>query len=260
MIESILMKADTSACICDFDDPYDDYIVYCNMEIYGIPEDLPDIDKDDICRGSTEKAVKLGTVTGMLVLGSQAEKTDMDIYEICDSIDGYAEHIYSALSEDNGPLGYNPYYDFFCISDIEMQDEYNEDDLKLRIIESLPEFLLCAYHVFPDIIAVSPEPLEYEKPVLQEFKERMAVEIAAGNMDNFLVNLEQSNDEDYEDEVKLMLDEDQFNYLLGRRVKGESYPESAKDKEVWELYSRAGFYEHLNTRVLFQHCHDNCFE
>ena len=54
-----------------------------------------------------------------------------------------------------------------------------------------------------------------------------------------------------------MLDEDQQNYLLGRRIKGEGYPKSAKDKAAWELYHAAGFKEHLNTRVMFKVCYDN---
>ena len=57
--------------------------------------------------------------------------------------------------------------------------------------------------------------------------------------------------------VKLVLDEDQQNYHLGRRIKGEGYPKSAKDKAAWELYHAAGFKEHLNTRVMFKACYDN---
>lgn len=54
-----------------------------------------------------------------------------------------------------------------------------------------------------------------------------------------------------------MLDEDQQNYLLVRRIKGEGYPKSAKDKAAWELYHAAEFKEHLNTMVMFKVCYDN---
>ena len=54
-----------------------------------------------------------------------------------------------------------------------------------------------------------------------------------------------------------MLDEDQQNYHLGRRIKGDGYPESTKDKTTWDLYHAADFKEHLNTRVLFKVCRDN---
>ncbi len=54
-----------------------------------------------------------------------------------------------------------------------------------------------------------------------------------------------------------MLDEEQQSYTLGRRVKSEPYPESAKDKAVWHLYHAAGFKEHLNTRELFKVCRDD---
>ena len=45
------------------------------------------------------KAVYIWTVTGLLILVGQAVKTGLDIYDICDCIDGYAEFIYSALSK-----------------------------------------------------------------------------------------------------------------------------------------------------------------
>ena len=63
----------------------------------------------------------------------------------------------------------------------------------------------------------------------------------------------------YTEGVKLVLDEKQQKYLLGRCIKGEEYPESAKDKTAWELYHAAGFKVHLNTRVLFKVCRDNQF-
>ena len=62
---------------------------------------------------------------------------------------------------------------------------------------------------------------------------------------------------DDESGIQLVLDEDQQNYILGRRIKGEGYPESAIDKADWELYNAAGFNEHLNTRVLFRVCRDD---
>jgi hypothetical protein len=57
--------------------------------------------------------------------------------------------------------------------------------------------------------------------------------------------------------IEIVFDEDQQNYILGRRIKGESYPASAIDKAEWELYHAAGFKEYLSTQVLFRVCRDD---
>ena len=233
-------------------EPYEGYIINCRIKIFGIPDGLTDDDEEEIYGGEMGGAVRIGTVTGLLILGGQAAKTGLDIYGICDCIDGYVEFIYSALSEGNGSLTFEPYLDIFCIDAIEMQTEFDTDDLKLRILDCLPQFLLRAYHTFPDIIADHPKPLPYEKSIHQKIKEGMALEISRRMMSSF----PDEPPADDEGGVRLVLDEEQQNYILGRRVKGESYPASAINKAEWELYHAAGFREHLNTRVLFKVCRE----
>ncbi len=177
----------------------------------------------------------------------------MDIYDICDCTDADAEIIYSALQEGDGPLAYASYLDIFFIKSIDMCDGFNNDELKLRTIDCLPKFLLRCYHIYPDMIAAYPQPLPYEKSIHQKVKEGMAIEISR-NMIRRFTN-ESAPDDD--SGIKIVLDEDQQNYILGRRIKGEGYPASAIDKTEWELYHAAGFKEHLNTRVLFRVCRDD---
>ena len=105
----------------------------------------------------------------------------------------------------------------------------------------------------PDIIAAYPQPLPYEKSIHQKVKKGMAIEISCDMMGRF--PNEPAPDDD--SGIKIVLDEDQQNYILGRRIKGQGYPASAIDKTEWELYHAAGFKEHLNTRVLFRVCHDD---
>ena len=229
-------------------DPYDKVVLHCFMSIYGIPESLSEESVETILNGDKEQAVQIGEVTGLLILGSQAEKADMDIYDICDCVDGYAELIYSALSEGDGPLSdyENPYSDVFCIDDISLNDEYDTEPIKLRVLENLPKFVFGLYHVIPDIIADHPKPLPYEKPLYQQIKEDMA-KIAFVEMQKPLFGEPQEATD-----IKFTLDEEQRNYILGRRNTGETYPESAKEMPVWELYAKAGFIEHRNTRVLYR--------
>ena len=133
-----------------------------------------------------------------------------------------------------------------------MNESFNTDDLKLRIIQRLPQFLLMAYHTYPEIIAVYPQPLPYEKSIHQKVKEGIAAEISCDIISRAL----DKSESDDENEIRLVLDEEQQNYILGRRNKGESYPASAINKAEWKLYYSAGFKEHLNTRVLFKECCD----
>ena len=81
----------------------------------------------------------------------------------------------------------------------------------------------------------------------------MAIEISR----DMMRRLPDEPNPDDESGIRLVLDEDQQNYILGRHIKGEGYPASAIDKTEWELYHAAGFKEHLNTRVLFRVCHDD---
>lgn len=254
MIQEIFAEANYGVRVYEeTDEPYDSFIIYCSLKIYGVPDDLTDDEEEEIYNGEVGKAVHIGNVTGLLILGTQAAKTGMDIYDICDCTDADAEFIYSALQEGNGSLTYEPNLDVFSIDTIEMNDSFNIDELKLRIIDCLPQFLLRAYHTYPDIIAAYPQPLPYEKSIHQKVKEGIAIEISRDMMRRFPIETEPND----ESGIRLVLDEDQQNYILGRRIKGEGYPASANDKAEWELYHAAGFKEHLNTRVLFKLCRDD---
>ena len=158
------------------------------------------------------------------------------------------------MSEGKDPLAVASFLDIFCLDTIKMCGGFDNNETKLRILDSLPMFLFRAYHTFHDIIADRPKPLPYEKSIHQKVKEGMARKILSDNMNNIF---DEPTPKDTKG-VKLMLDGDQQNYLLGRRSKGKGYHESAKDNTAWELYHAAGFKEHLNTRVLFMVCHDNC--
>ena len=168
------------------EEPYDSYIINCYLKIFGIPDVLTYDEEENIFSDEMGRAVQIGTVTGLLILGGQAEKNAMDIYDICDCTDSYAEFIYSALSEGNGPLAFDPYLDIFCIDTIEMCDGFDNDETKIRILNSLPMFLLKAYHIFPDIIADRPKPLPYEKSIHQKVKEDMTREIMKDYMNRVL--------------------------------------------------------------------------
>ena len=168
MIHEIFAEANYRArSYEETDDSYDSYIIYCSLKIYGVPDNLTDDEEEEIYNGEVGKAVHVGNVKGLLILGTQAAKTGMDIYDICDCTDADAEFIYSALQEGDGPLTYEPYLVILFIKSIEMSDGFNTNELKLRIINCLPQFLLRCYHTCPDIIAAYPQTLPFEKSIHQ---------------------------------------------------------------------------------------------
>ena len=95
MIQEIFAEAAYGVRVYEeTEEPYDSYIVSCYLKMYGIPDDLTDDEEENIFNGEIGKAVQIGTVTGLLILGGQAEKNNMDIYDVCDCIDSYAEFIF----------------------------------------------------------------------------------------------------------------------------------------------------------------------
>lgn len=131
----------------------------------------------------------------------------MDIYDICD-----------------------------CIDTIEICDGYDNNETKLRILESLLRFLLKAYHTFHNIISDRPKPLLNKKSIHQKVKEGMAWEILSDYMNTIL----DEHDQKDTNGVMLVLDEEQQNYILGRRKKGEGVSRKYK-KSRMGTYHAANF-------------------
>ena len=234
----------------DMDDPIKDYILECSMEIFGVPDD--DEIAESIYNGHTELAVPIGAVTGIYVLGTQIFRTSYNLLDTCDDHDWYSEFIVSALLENDTELPMSiidpENLDIFCIDDILLYKEYAEDSIRQRIIEALPRFLLGLYYHTPDLLAVYPEPLPYEKTAYEKLNEKIA-EAAFVQAQESILGTDSSDDR----EIKFILDEEKLNHILGRRNKGQSYPETAKDKTVWSIYENAGFSELGDTRVLIKY-------
>ncbi len=76
MIQEIFAEADYGVRVYEkTEESYDSYIISCYLKIYGIPDDLTDNEEENFFNGEIGKAVQIGTVTGLLILGGQAEKT-----------------------------------------------------------------------------------------------------------------------------------------------------------------------------------------
>ena len=87
----------------------------------------------------------------------------------------------------------------------------------------------------------------------EKYKKGIATKVA-GDMLNELYGEKSDNDNLTAEgkEYQLYLDEEQINYLAGKRTSGVSYPESAKIKEIWDFYESFGYEEIGNSRLLYK--------
>ena len=229
---------------------HDDYIVWCNVSLYGVPSDLSEEQENDIYNGNYKNAVNIGTLSGCLILCKQMLDDDTDIYTVCDDISGELEFVISALQEDGGPLSektFDEYRDVFYIEDLILKKKYNTQKLNVSILNSISDIVFSLYHVSPNILCYYPRPLPFEEDITKKIKKDMAVIAAREIMERDLCDTKPSNSG-----YQLALDDEQVNYILGRRNSSDAYPETAKDNAVWSVYQKAGFIEIGNSRFLYK--------
>lgn len=234
----------------DCDDYESNVIFPCNIDIYGIPSD---IDEEIIMYDDSECALKIGNISGYMILAKDIEDRGIDIHDLCGSIDADLEFVCSALQEGGGPAEKEEiFYDYnmFYIHEIEIDSKYMTKELFSKIVSELPEILLYHYHVCPEMLIYYPVPLEYDR-CMDELQQRIAEAALSESLKHLY-----GDDETDDDTPHLVMSPDQLNRAMGKRVQGESYPESAKDKPLWEMYESNGFKEWLNTRVLYNFCYE----
>lgn len=93
--------------------------------------------------GIYDDAVKIGHISGCLILCKQMIDEGYPPWDLCDNANGDLGYAISALSADGQPLSEkeNPYQDLFYIHAFHMEHEYNKAALKSRILIELPRLL-----------------------------------------------------------------------------------------------------------------------
>lgn len=185
-------------------DQIENYIDWFELDFYGVPIDISDEKYNEIFEGDYTNAIHIGKLTGCLILCRQMLDDGEDPAYICDSIDYRLDLTISCLSGPTEPLNEEPFQDIFYIEELEMDEKYDNENLKITILKSLPKILLNLKNICPEL----------------------------------LVNYPMPN----------IMNEKQIDYLLCKR---NSYPESAKDIPLWDLYQKAGFIESGNSKMLF---------
>jgi hypothetical protein len=147
-------------------------IIWKTFQFYGISDGLPEDELDEILskcyEGVFDEAVKLGQLSGCLILCKQMIDEGYDPWDICEGAHGDLSYAIDALAADGEPLSEDgePYQNLFYIHAFLLEDEYNKTALKSRILCELPKLLQRFYHVEPELLAFYPEPPEHE--VLEE--------------------------------------------------------------------------------------------
>ena len=196
-------------------------------------------------------SIKIGTLTGDLVLNSQMVSLGIDTLDICYAYSGDLEYAISALMEDEGPLNENladPTLNILYIDELCINESLRDKKIGSRILQEIP--LLCKelLHVFPEIVAYYPTPTE-RKPKESD-RDKALRKIA---MDKF--NAIEKNESNKSNIISFAenykFTEDEIKKIMGRRNSDSSYPEEVKNKKLISFYEKNGFRELSNTRLWY---------
>ena len=234
-----------------------DYIKYYSIGIFGIPHGLSEEEEDNIF-SDPEKAVRIGTIEGYLILGEEIERRGYNLYDMCDEINADLEYVISALCESGGVMQAHNItrpLNIFYIHEVEFENEEFRDMMLTDILIELPDIMFSHTNILPEMMIYYPRPLPYDTR-LMDIQKAIASEtvsqVLARNAKLEAIQEDPTIDSDYDnEEPHLALSQDQINMVMGKRVEGDSYPESAKDLPLWGYYELAGFSEWKNTRVLY---------
>ena len=234
-----------------------DYIKYYSIGIFGIPHGLSEEEEDNIF-SDPEKAVRIGTIEGYLILGEEIERRGYNLYDMCDEINADLEYVISALCESGGVMQAHNItrpLNIFYIHEVEFENEEFRDMMLTDILIELPDIMFSHTNILPEMMIYYPRPLPYDTR-LMDIQKAIASETVsqflARNAKLEAIQEDPTIDSDYDnEEPHLALSQDQINMVMGKRVEGDSYPESAKDLPLWGDYEFAGFSEWKNTRVLY---------
>jgi hypothetical protein len=238
----------------------DTCIVWDRINFYGIPKDFTEKQLQRIDEGDYKNATKLGTISGCLILCKEILEQGEDPLEVCDDANGDLEYTISALSDVHGPLNVDdgdPFQDVYYIHEFIMESDFNQVDLKHKILNELPDMVLDLFHVRPSVLAFYPAPLEYESDKVKGERDLLLHQIAADKVDSVIGKASQNNISNDKNNISKFSDayeftDDEINIVMGRRNSGSTYPVEAKDKTEFDFYEANGFAEMDDSRLLYK--------
>ncbi len=230
----------------------EDFIKKLTIEVFHI-DGNPESDEftevyEKLFTGEYKKtALKVADITGDVIIGDAIFSHSKNFYDICDAYSSDTEFIASVFEElnDKEDMDFS-LQNHFLISDFNIDDKFKSQTVMKNIIDNLKDAVLKATGLNIEIALYYPLPLEYEENPYFKIKHDIAI-IAHKDM------IEKMFGQKDTDTVNLTVDEDQINYLLGRRRSSETYPESAINYVDWNRFTDVGFKEILNSRLLMRY-------
>ena len=238
-----------------------------------------------------EFGTEVCTLRGWLVLAALMREHGYDPHDLCDEQSQDLEYCWSALNDEsispiaNTFLLSNVFYvdtieiepdylpkndeteivvglladvirfvnDAVTRSNPEDEEEIDIDELENKSLDELLDFEED-YHI--DVIAYYPRALPYDTRLQQ-----MQTDIACGIVSSICAaNAEKvyhPQESDEETKIEIRVAPELYLRAAGMRVSGDTYPESAKNREEWDLLESAGWYECGNSRLLYKTCDDD---
>lgn len=225
------------------------YIKAVSVSIYAIPDTDDETEHCNVIESvfngnSSGSEIKIATIEGSLILGREIYVSDCILYDVCDAASADLEYVASVLEDVyDDPLDEITNNNFFYISQLRIAEEFR--DYTEDIFFNLPYIIQCGANVQPDIFLYYPAPKEYEENIFFKIRHDIA-RIAHNEITEHIAGNNTDNN------IRLTMDEAQINHILGRRVKDETYPESAKNLKEWRLFESLGFKEIENSRLLWK--------
>ena len=141
-----------------------DYIKYYSIGIFGIPHRLSEEEEDNIF-SDPEKAVRIGTIEGYLILSEEIERRGYYLYDMCDEINADLEYVISALCESGGVMQAHNItrpLNIFYIHEVEFENEEFRDMMLTDILIELPDIMFSHTNILPEMMIYYPRPLPYD--------------------------------------------------------------------------------------------------
>ena len=249
------MEFYASTTMCEervYEDTYpEDYVKKSSLEIYKMPEEWEECEKIHN-REKNNKENLVCTIDGSLILSAQATIDGEDFVGMCDEFDAVLEHIAAAVESEDDTFP----EDTFAIEEITFGPACDSKETFIEVLKRLPRFVFKVFNVTP-VIAAFPLPLPYLKSKSQKIKEGFAAKIyadAVKDLEKKVFEAQDKGDNEGEDDnnkIRLVLDEEQMNYVLRKFNRDNPYPLEAKNKPLWDLFESAGFREIGKTMVLW---------
>ena len=221
-------------------------------------------------------------LSGWLIMGSLMYLNGHDPHYLCDAYSADIEYCWSALSDPNmREIKHKFIENVYYVNSLNIEPDYkfnkdDENDIIHMILDQVLEHIDAAVDEFESVvfddelselggtcyigtIAFYPEALPYDRTAKQELTNLAchlvykANEKELNKLANRVLGNGECDDSDIDEpDIQITVSPEMYMRAMGMRVSGDTYPEEAKDREVWDLFEAADWSECGNSRLLYK--------